>query len=107
MFLEIFSRINNQQMKTLIIGGVEAFEDKGNEIELKLHNGKSILTDAVVFAIGVRDKKEFDNGAIPNSINMNVDTLRENFDFFNKNKKYVIYYLVGLRGYLAQRILRN
>jgi len=28
-------------------------------------------------------------------------------DFFDKNKKYVIYCQIGLRGYLAQRILRN
>jgi rhodanese-related sulfurtransferase len=57
--------------------------------------------------IDVRTKKEFENGAIPNAINMDVDTLRENLDFFDKNKKYVIYCQIGLRGYLAQRILRN
>ena len=57
--------------------------------------------------IDVRTKKEFDNGAIPNAINIDVDTLRDNLDFFDKDKKYVIYCQVGLRGYLAQRILRN
>lgn len=57
--------------------------------------------------IDVRTKIEFDNGAIPNAINMDLDTLRENLDFFDKNTKYVIYCQIGLRGYLAQRILRN
>lgn len=57
--------------------------------------------------IDVRSPKEFENGAIPNAINMDVDTLRDNLDFFDKNKKYVIYCQIGLRGYLAQRILRN
>jgi NADPH-dependent 2,4-dienoyl-CoA reductase/sulfur reductase-like enzyme/rhodanese-related sulfurtransferase len=57
--------------------------------------------------IDVRTKTEFENGAIPNAINMDVDTFRDNLDFFDKNKKYVIYCQIGLRGYLAQRILRN
>ena len=57
--------------------------------------------------IDVRSKTEFENGAIPNAINMDVDSLRDNLDFFDKNKKYVIYCQIGLRGYLAQRILRN
>lgn len=57
--------------------------------------------------IDVRTKIEFDNGAISNAINMDLDTLRENLDFFDKNTKYVIYCQIGLRGYLAQRILRN
>jgi CoA-disulfide reductase len=57
--------------------------------------------------IDVRTKTEFENGAIPNAINMDVDSLRDNLDFFDKNKKYVIYCQIGLRGYLAQCILRN
>jgi NADPH-dependent 2,4-dienoyl-CoA reductase/sulfur reductase-like enzyme/rhodanese-related sulfurtransferase len=57
--------------------------------------------------IDVRTAKEFENGAIPNAINMDVDTLRNHLDFFDKNKKYVIYCQIGLRGYLAQRILRH
>ena len=57
--------------------------------------------------IDVRTKTEFENGAIPNAIHMDVDTLRETLDYLDKNKKYVIYCQIGLRGYLAQRILRN
>lgn len=65
------------------------------------------ITHENAILIDVRSKKEFENGAIPNAINMDVDSLRQNLDFFDKNKKYVIYCQVGLRGYLAQRILRN
>ena len=65
-----------------------------------------IATENAVL-IDVRTKTEFENGAIPNAINMDIDTLRENLNFFDQNTKYVIYCQVGLRGYLAQRILRN
>jgi rhodanese-related sulfurtransferase len=65
-----------------------------------------ITTENAVL-IDVRTKTEFENGAIPNAINLDLDTLRENLHFFDKNTKYVIYCQMGLRGYLAQRILRN
>ncbi|HSN47929.1 MAG TPA: rhodanese-like domain-containing protein, partial [Flavobacterium sp.] len=71
-----------------------------DQLDEYLSTEKAVLID-------VRTKTEFENGAIPNAINMDVDTLRENLDFFDKNKKYVIYCQIGLRGYLAQRILRN
>ena len=71
-----------------------------DELDEYLAAENGILSD-------VRTKTEFENGAIPNAIHMDVDTLRENLDFFDKNKKYVIYCQIGLRGYLAQRILRN
>jgi NADPH-dependent 2,4-dienoyl-CoA reductase/sulfur reductase-like enzyme/rhodanese-related sulfurtransferase len=71
-----------------------------DQLDDYLANENAVLID-------VRSPKEFESGAIPNAINMDVDTLRENLDFFDKNKKYVIYCQIGLRGYLAQRILRN
>jgi len=71
-----------------------------DQLDDYLSTEKAILVD-------VRTKTEYENGAIPNAINMDVDTLRDKLDFFDKNKKYVIYCQIGLRGYLAQRILRN
>jgi NADPH-dependent 2,4-dienoyl-CoA reductase/sulfur reductase-like enzyme/rhodanese-related sulfurtransferase len=71
-----------------------------DQLDDYLSNENTVLID-------VRTKTEFENGAIPSAINMDVDTLRDNLDFFDKNKKYVIYCQIGLRGYLAQRILRN
>ena len=71
-----------------------------DELEDYLVKENAILID-------VRTKEEFEKGAIPNAIHFNVDAFREHLDFFDKNKKYVLYCQVGLRGYLAQRILRN
>lgn len=41
-------------LNIIIHTGVETFEEKGNEIELKFNNGKTILVVAVVIAIGVK-----------------------------------------------------
>ena len=51
--------------------------------------------------------KEFSGGAIEGAININVDDLRANLEKLDKNKMYAIYCQVGLRGYLANRIMRN
>ena len=57
--------------------------------------------------LDVRTSKEFTGGAIEGAININVDDLRENLQNLDKNKVYAIYCQVGLRGYLANRIMRN
>ena len=61
--------------------------------------------DAVI--LDVRTSKEFSGGAIEGAININVDDLRANLENLDKNKTYAIYCQVGLRGYLANRIMRN
>ena len=57
--------------------------------------------------LDVRTSKEFSGGGIEGAININVDDLRENLENLDKNKVYAIYCQVGLRGYLANRIMRN
>ena len=57
--------------------------------------------------LDVRTSKEFSGGYIEGAININVDDLRENLQNLDKNKVYAIYCQVGLRGYLANRIMRN
>lgn len=61
--------------------------------------------DAVI--LDVRTSKEFSGGAIEGAININIDDLRANLEKLDKNKMYAIYCQVGLRGYLANRIMRN
>lgn len=61
--------------------------------------------DSVI--LDVRTSKEFSGGAIEGAININVDDLRANLEKLDKNKMYAIYCQVGLRGYLANRIMRN
>lgn len=55
--------------------------------------------------IDVRTEEEFKNGHIEGAVNIPVDSLRERLDELDKNKTLVEYCQVGLRGYVADRIL--
>ena len=55
--------------------------------------------------IDVRTVKEFYAGHISGSVNIPVDDLRNHLYEIPKDKKIYIYCQIGLRGYLAQRIL--
>lgn len=57
--------------------------------------------------IDVRSVKEFYQGHISGSINISVDDLRDRIYEIPKDKNIYIYCQVGLRGYLAQRILKQ
>lgn len=63
--------------------------------------------DKNAILLDVRTPTEFAKGSIKGSINLNVDDLRENLTQLDKNRNYVIYCQVGLRGYLAYKILKN
>ncbi|MFA8300440.1 MAG: CoA-disulfide reductase [Hyphomicrobiales bacterium] len=65
----------------------------------------SNLDTSSVFLLDVRTKDEFSLGAIPNSINIDVDDLRNHINNIPKDKKIIIFCGVGLRGYIAARIL--
>lgn len=67
--------------------------------ELKNFNSdKQILLD-------VRDNEEVELGSIENSINIPLNDLRSNLDKLDKNKEILVYCAVGLRGYIAARLL--
>lgn len=55
--------------------------------------------------IDVRTRDEHKLGSIPGFINIPVDELREHLDELQKDKLIVVSCAVGLRGYLAYRIL--
>lgn len=55
--------------------------------------------------IDVRTPPEYQLGTIPGFINIPVDVLREHLDELPKDKPIVVTCAVGLRGYLAYRIL--
>jgi len=55
--------------------------------------------------IDVRTNQEFENGHIKGSVNIPVDNLRERLNELDKDKTIVEYCQVGLRGYIADRIL--
>lgn len=53
----------------------------------------------------VRSKTEFNNGHIEGAENIPVDELRKNLNKLDKNKEILEYCQVGLRWYIASRIL--
>jgi NADPH-dependent 2,4-dienoyl-CoA reductase/sulfur reductase-like enzyme/rhodanese-related sulfurtransferase len=57
--------------------------------------------------IDVRRADEYSNGKIERAINIPVDDIRNRLNEIPTNKTIYIYCEAGLRGYLAQRILRQ
>ncbi len=66
---------------------------------------KNIKKDTNTVVIDVRGEKEVEKGMICGAINIPVDSLREKLNDLDKNKKYVVYCAVGVRGYIATKIL--
>lgn len=57
--------------------------------------------------LDVRDDDEVEEGTIANSIHIPLPQLRARIDELKKDQTYIIYCEVGLRGYLAEQILRH
>lgn len=57
------------------------------------------------FILDVRTKKEFDGNSVPRAINIPLDELRENLELLPKDKVINVYCGVGIRSYIAVRIL--
>lgn len=55
--------------------------------------------------VDVRTKDEFELGAIPGAINIPIDEIRDRINEFHMDKQIVLYCGVGLRGYVASRML--
>ena len=55
--------------------------------------------------LDVRTKTEYEQGAFENAVCIPVDELRSRIGELNKEKEILIYCQVGLRGYLATRML--
>ena len=55
--------------------------------------------------LDVRTKDEFELGAIRGAINIPLNEVRERLDEIPQQKKIVVYCSVGVRGYVASRIL--
>lgn len=60
-----------------------------------------------VMLLDVRTAEEFSFGSLPGAINIPLDDLRERMQELPKDKEIIVFCAVGLRGYLAQRILRG
>lgn len=62
------------------------------------------LSDDTIL-LDVREKVEVQLGKLENSINIPLNSLREHLDKLDQSKNIVVYCAVGLRGYIACRIL--
>lgn len=60
-----------------------------------------------VIFLDVRESSEVAKGAIEGAINISVDTLRIRLKELDKSKKYIVYCAVGIRGYIALKILKQ
>lgn len=58
-----------------------------------------------VFLLDVRSPEEYGLGTIPGAVNIPLDDLRDRISEVPLDRRVVIFCAVGLRGYLAQRIL--
>jgi CoA-disulfide reductase len=57
--------------------------------------------------VDVRTPKEYQCGSIQDAINIPLDDIRNRLDEIPKNKRVILFCQVGLRGYLAYRILHQ
>jgi rhodanese-related sulfurtransferase len=55
--------------------------------------------------LDVRTEEEYKNGHVKGAVNIPVDSLRDRLNELDKDKNIIIYCQVGLRGYIADRIL--
>lgn len=62
---------------------------------------------SAAFVVDVRTPAEYALGAIPGARNLPLETLRDHLDELPHDRSVVAYCQVGVRGYLAERILRQ
>ncbi len=87
------------------LGFVAANALKGDVTHCYIDDIKNISKDQVL--LDVRSVKEAQAGMIPNAVNIPIDDLRGALATLSKDKEYLAYCHVGLRGYLACRILKQ
>ncbi|MDD7363523.1 MAG: FAD-dependent oxidoreductase [Peptoniphilus sp.] len=57
--------------------------------------------------IDVREEVELNAGMLEGAVNIPLGSLRERLDALDPEKNYLLYCAVGLRGYVAERILKQ
>lgn len=69
------------------------------------HNVESITSDANMFLLDVRTEAEFKKGHIKGAVNIPLDEIRSKLNSIPRDKEIITYCQVGLRSYVAARIL--
>jgi tRNA 2-thiouridine synthesizing protein A len=68
---------------------------------------RALDTANTVQLVDVRTPEEFEIGTLPNARNLELDHLRERLGQLDKNRPVVVFCQIGMRGYLAYRILKQ
>ncbi|MGN7398508.1 CoA-disulfide reductase [Cytobacillus praedii] len=79
---------------------------EGELEQVQWHEVDEIIADGGLL-IDVREPEERENGFIAGSMNITLNELREKLDTLPKDQTIYVSCQVGLRGYLASRILKN
>ncbi len=69
------------------------------------HDIEKLVNDKNVILLDTRTKAEYDHGHIEGFINIPLDKLRSELEKLDKNKPVYVTCQIGLRGYIACRIL--
>jgi rhodanese-related sulfurtransferase len=69
------------------------------------HDVRNLPRNGSVQLVDVRTPREYAEGNIDGFINIPLDDIRNNITALNKNKPVYVYCRMGLRGYIASRIL--
>ena len=82
-----------------------------NSTQMSIEELESYLNDkksSEYLLIDVRTVDEYEKGTIPEALSYPLDSIRNNIEIIkNKNKPVLIFCQKGLRGYLAELILRH
>jgi len=88
------------------IAGFAAANIIRGDVEVVQWRDYEHLKDSNTVLIDLRTAKEIETlGAIPKSVHIPLNKLRASLDKLDKDKNYVPYCAVGMRGYLGHRVL--
>jgi rhodanese-related sulfurtransferase len=90
-----------------MIGFVAAGLLRGDHPQIDVASFMAIPAEQRPFLLDVRAADEFAAGHIPGAVNISVDDLRGRLGELPAGSPLVVYCQVGMRGYLATRILRH
>jgi len=80
---------------------------RGRHTPVYWHEMAGFSADKNVRIVDVRTAREHAEGCIPDSVNIPLDELRSRMNELVPDRKIIVYCAVGLRGYLAERMLRQ
>ena len=73
----------------------------------QLADVEELPADRRPYVVDVRSAEEFSGGSIPDAVNVPIDVLRSHLDELPRDRPVVAYCQVGMRGYLAARLLKQ